>query len=70
MENESTIDTSKETEIADKVYVVIEFDRETDEFSEIEGVFLSKEEAEDFAKDCNARYFRYSYGFYEETLNR
>jgi nitrate reductase NapAB chaperone NapD len=55
-------------EMAGKVYVVIEFDSETLEFSEIEGVFQSKEEAEDFAKDCNARYLRYSYECFEETL--
>ena len=51
-----------------KVYVVIEFDRETHEFSEIECVFQSKEEAEGFTKDCNARYLRYSYEMFEENL--
>lgn len=55
--------------MAQEVYVVIEFDRETDEFSEVEGVFQSKEEAEDFAKECSARYLRYSYGCYEGTYD-
>ena len=55
--------------MAQEVYVVIEFDRETDEFSEVECVFQSKEKAEDFAKEYNARYMRYSYGCYEGTYD-
>lgn len=54
----------------DKVYIVIEFDRETHAFSEIEGVFQYKEEAESMVNDYNARFLRYSYEYFEETLKR
>lgn len=54
----------------DKVYIVIEFDRETHAFSEIEGVFLCKEDAENMVKDYNERFLRYSYESFEETLKR
>ena len=54
----------------DKVYIVIEFDRETHAFSEIEGVFQHKEDAEAMVNDYNARFLRYSYESFEETLNR
>ena len=54
----------------DKVYIVIEFDRETHEFSEIEGVFQEEEEAKNLVKDYNARFLRYSYEYFEETINK
>ena len=55
--------------MAQEIYVVIEFDRETHEFSEVEGVFQSKEEAENLVKDHNAKFLRYSYEWFEETYD-
>ena len=55
--------------MAQEIYVVIEFDRETHGFSEIEAICKSKEEAENLVKDYNARYLRYSYEWFEETYD-
>ena len=55
--------------MAQEIYVVIEFDRETHEFSEIEAICQSKEEAENLVKDYNAKFLRYSYEWFEETYH-
>ena len=55
--------------MAQEIYVVIEFDRETHEFSEIEAICQSKEEAENLVKDHNAKFLRYSYEWFEETYH-
>lgn len=52
----------------DKVYIVIEFERETHEFHEIEGVFKDKDSADAVAQDYNRRFLRYSYECFEEEL--
>lgn len=54
----------------DKVYIVIEFERETHEFHEIEGVFEDKAAAETMVEDYNKRFLRYSYECFEEKLTR
>lgn len=55
--------------MAQEIYVVIEFDRETHEFSEIEAIYQSKEEAENLVKEHNAKFLRYSYEWFEETYH-
>lgn len=55
--------------MAQEIYVVIEFDRETHEFSKIEAICQSKEEAENLVKTYNAKFLRYSYEWFEETYH-
>ena len=55
--------------MAQEIYVVIEFDRETYEFSHIEAILQSKEEAENLVKRYNEKFLRYSYEWFEETYH-
>lgn len=55
--------------MAQELYVVIEFDRETHEFSEIETIYRSKEKAENLVEEYNAKFLRYSYEWFEETYH-